>query len=259
MKKILTIRPHSGLSGDILLAGLAVLLADELGMEVTGADFTSLLNGLCTDILPHLAAAVQIRMTEVHGIAGWQSQINLPSEHEHRHLSDIVRIILKSRLTAAAQASAQRSFEILAECESSVHGIPANKVHFHEVGALDSILDICVCCALLDRLGDTKVTCAPLPMADGHIECAHGILPAPAPAVLRLLEDVPVCPFEGSSLAGELVTPTALALLKAWGTEFGAWPSFTPAHTTLVYGSKIFTNAPNGVIFAIGRSIQEAP
>jgi uncharacterized protein (DUF111 family) len=98
-------------------------------------------------------------------------------------------------------------------------------------------------------LAPERFICSPLPLADGAIHCAHGCIPAPAPAVLRLLDGVPVCGFKGE---GETVTPTALALLKALGATFGPWPEFTVQKTLISYGEKIFPNLPNGAIWALG-------
>ena len=91
--------------------------------------------------------------------------------------------------------------------------------------------------------------CSPLPLADGGVHCAHGWLPTPAPAVLELLRDVPVCGFAGK---GETVTPTAIALLKALGVSFGPWPSMRIERRALVYGGRVFPDAPNGAVWACG-------
>lgn len=250
MASILTIRPHSGLSGDILLTGLAVLLFKQLSLDPAAGN--QALATLCEDIMPGLANTVQIEKVLVQGIAGWHGKIDLPHEHAHRTLTDICQIIKDTRLTTGAQELARKCFETLALCEAKVHGKAVDEIHFHEVGALDSILDICLCSALFTKLSPDRIICAPLPMADGIITCAHGVLPAPAPAVLQLLSGIPVCPFQGPLQAGELITPTALVLIKTHGCEFGSWPSFTPLHTALVYGDRIFEQAANGAIFAWG-------
>ena len=135
-----------------------------------------------------------------------------------------------------------------------MHGKSPDEVCFHEVGALDSILDICLACALLDRLAPERFVVGPLPLADGSVLCAHGHIPAPAPAVLALLSGVPVRPFAGAPTAGELVTPTALALLRAFACDFGPWPAFRVTATALVYGSKVFPGTANGAVFAVGMA-----
>jgi uncharacterized protein (DUF111 family) len=158
-------------------------------------------------------------------------------------------MIARSGLSGAAKHSAERTFSLLAETEGTVHGIPSDQVHFHEVGALDSILDICVCAELFARLAPARLVCGPLPLCDGTVNCEHGLLPAPAPAVFELLKNVPV---RGIASEGETVTPTAIALLKGLGSEFGAWPEMTLVQTALVYGGRILPRVANGALFAIG-------
>ncbi len=154
-------------------------------------------------------------------------------------------------MTPAAAGLAGEAFALLAAAEGRVHGLAPEKVCFHEVGALDSILDICLSCVLFDRLSPSRFVCSPLPLADGGVCCAHGWLPVPAPAVFDLLEGMPVCGFPGR---GETVTPTAIALLRALGASFGPWPEMLVERRALVYGSRVFENAPNGTLFAFGRA-----
>ena len=109
-------------------------------------------------------------------------------------------------------------------------------------------------CELFARLSLSRFVVSPLPVADGHVHCAHGIIPVPAPAVIELMEGVPVRPFAGQ---GETVTPTAMALLKALDAEFGPWPAMRVESRALVYGTKVFEGAPNGALFAFGPAEQE--
>jgi uncharacterized protein (DUF111 family) len=146
---------------------------------------------------------------------------------------------------------ARTAFELLAEVEGRIHGISASDVAFHEIGALDSILDICLAAVLFDRLQPARLICSPLPVADGAIRCAHGLLMSPAPAVQDLMAGVPIYGVPGE---GETVTPTALALLKAFGATFGNWPSIVPEKLVRIYGGKVFKSLPNGALFAIGNS-----
>ena len=141
------------------------------------------------------------------------------------------------------------TLSLLAKAEAAVHGKAPEDVHFHEVGALDSILDICMACELFAMLAPEHFVVSPLPVADGHVHCAHGIIPVPAPAVLELMEGVPVRPFPAQ---GETVTPTAMALLKALGATFGPWPAMRVEKRALAYGTKVFEGAPNGALFAFG-------
>ncbi|ANK83234.1 MAG: hypothetical protein TEF_02780 [Rhizobiales bacterium NRL2] len=192
---------------------------------------------------------VMLEETAVNQIGGWRARVSLPREHHHRSLDDVTRIIAASALGEAARALAEKAFAILAAAEGRVHGIPPEKVTFHEVGALDSILDTCLVAALYDRLGQPRLVCGPLPLCDGTVRCAHGLLPAPAPAVLDMLEGVPV---RGLASSGETVTPTAISLLKALDAEFGGWPAMIVRRRALVYGTRVLPGVANGAIFAFG-------
>lgn len=236
---MLTIRANSGLSGDMLLAGLLKMT------EADEADTERLLNA----IMPELAGTLRLARKQVNHIGGWHTEVNLPHQHEHRTLADITALITACGMGDAAKSLATETFALLARAEGAVHEKKPEDVHFHEVGALDSILDICLACELFARLAPSRFVVSPLPMADGFVACAHGIIPVPAPAVLELLEGIPVRPFAGT---GETVTPTAIALLRALGAEFGPWPAMRVDRRALVYGGKIFKDAPNGAIFAFG-------
>ncbi|MEG1609853.1 MAG: nickel insertion protein [Bilophila sp.] len=273
---ILTVRALSGLSGDMMLAGLLYLS----GLYTKDEELNAL---LATMPVPTLSGCVRLERRFVRHIAGWGCHIELPPEHEHRTHADIMALINASSMEPAAASLALRTFSLLAEAEGRVHGLPAAEVRFHEVGALDSILDICLTCALFVRLAPSHFVCSPLPIGDGGILCAHGWIPTPAPAVLELLTGIPVCGFFGTPAqeanhpeqaeqaehhghhstaatsatvrgCGETVTPTAIALLKALGATFGAWPAMTVRDRALVYGSRVFDNAPNGAIWACGTS-----
>lgn len=241
-QKILCIRPQSGLSGDMLLCGLACLL---------NLDNAALNERVQSLRLPSLENCLSITDKSVNHIAGKNAEVSLPHEHAHRTLKDILAIIKASAMPEKAKELAEKTFALLAGAEAEVHGKKAEEVTFHEVGALDSIMDICIVCLLFAELDPDIFVCGALPLADGVIECRHGLIPSPAPAVLRLLEGVSVCAFQGK---GETVTPTAIALLKSLGANFGTWPNMSIKKTVLVYGGKTFENAPNGSIFALGGS-----
>lgn len=253
-RAILTIRSHSGLSGDMLLSGLAVISMEKMSIDPQSPAGREWLASVLDRIMPDMGYKARLELESVNGIRGWRLFLDLPHEHEHRNIDSIGEIIAKSSISAKAKQGALECFDLLAQCESAAHGIAAREVHFHEVGALDSILDICGVCELLDLLEPLRIVCGPLPVCDGEIHCAHGILPAPAPATLRLLRGIPLKPFAGATDAGELLTPTAMALLHVLNVEFGPWPAFQMDYEALVYGQRTFDNAPNGVIFALGKS-----
>lgn len=251
----LTIRSHTGISGDILLTGLATLALAAANIPLAGAEADQWLDSLCLKIMPQLSGCAKIRPHLHGGICGWRLEVDLPCEHSHRGLHDIEGIIANSGLAETARARAAACFGLLAECEAAAHHIGPEQVHFHEVGALDSILDICATTEIYALLGEPPLVCSPLPVADGEIKCCHGLLPAPAPATLRLLKGIPVMPCGGDAQAGELLTPTGLALLHALGASFGPWPAFIVQETSLVYGQREFKGMANGVIFALGKAI----
>lgn len=234
----LVIRPNSGLSGDMMLAGLA---------RMAGATNAELGETAASLGLP--ADCVALEEKAVQQVNGWHARVALPHEHSHRTLADVKAVIAGSALSERAKAFAERAFTILATAEGHVHGIPPEQVTFHEVGALDSILDTCLVAALYDRLDAPRLVCGPLPLCDGTVRCAHGLLPSPAPAVLDMLEGVPV---RGLASSGETVTPTAISLLKALEAEFGDWPEMVVQQRALVYGTKVLPGIANGAIFAHG-------
>ena len=238
---VLTVRAVAGLSGDMMLAGLARMA------ELTSEELAVLVAELR---LPALTNSLRLEERAVNAVQGWGCRIELPHEHVHRTLADIEGLIAASDMPADAKEFSCRAFRILAEAEAAVHGATPAEIAFHEVGALDSILDTCLACRIFTLIKPDRFVCSPLPLADGTIRCAHGLMPSPAPAVLRLLEGVPVRGFAGE---GETVTPTALSLLKALGAEFGPWPEMRVQKTAISYGTKVFINAPNGAVWSLGR------
>lgn len=235
----LVIRPASGLSGDMLVAGLARLA------RVGNEELAALAAGMG---LPD--GCVRLERRAVNQVYGWSCRVSLPHEHDHRTLGDIRRIISAAEtMSPRARQLAEASFTLLAEAEGRIHGIPTDAVTFHEVGALDSILDMCLACILFDRLDPRELICGPLPLCDGTVRCSHGQFPAPAPVVLDLIQGVPV---KGIPSEGETVTPTAIALLKGLGATFGLWPSMIVSRTALVFGSRILPGVANGALFAVG-------
>jgi hypothetical protein len=238
---ILNLRAPSGLSGDMMLTGLCLIS----GLGQQGLD-----EALQAIGMPELSGTASIEPREVNNIAGWGLRVTLPHAHDHRHLSDILDIIGKSALTPRARELSARAFTLLARAEAHVHATTPERIHFHEVGALDSILDVLASCALFDRLSPSRFVCGPLPVCDGAVRCAHGLLPAPAPATLKLLEGIPVY---GAPASGETLTPTAVSLLKAFDAEFGPWPAMVITRQERAYGTRVLDNVPNGAVFVWGE------
>lgn len=242
-KRILVLRPYTGISGDIMVAGLARMLCSDqaaIDAHIASISLDALTGSLA--VVPH----------SLNQVGGWRCKVTLPHEHSHRTLADITAIIDASALTEGAGKLARDAFAAIAEAEGAVHGKEPDAVSFHEVGALDSILDVCLAAALFDALAPDLFVCGPLPVCDGTVRCAHGKLPVPAPAVMRLLHGVPV---HGIPTTGETLTPTGVALLKAFGASFGTWPAMVMETEALVYGTRVFENVPNGAIFAFGKGI----
>jgi uncharacterized protein (DUF111 family) len=242
-RRALVLRPNSGISGDILVAGLA---------RVAGASQADLDEAVAALGFPGLRGRVRVAPRALGPISGWGLELELPPEHAHRKLGDILDIFGKASIPEKAKALAARAFGILAAAEGQVHGIDPSEVTFHEVGALDSILDTGLAAALFARIDPDLFVCGPLPLCDGTIRCAHGLLASPAPAVSILLEGAAVRGIESS---GETVTPTGIALLKAFGARFGPWPEMTVEAQALVFGTRALPGVPNGALFAVGAQL----
>ncbi|MDR2712782.1 MAG: nickel pincer cofactor biosynthesis protein LarC [Clostridiales bacterium] len=179
--------------------------------------------------LPLAGWQMQISRVDKQGLAAMKVDFICPEENDHRHLGDIRKLILAAGLPLPVEEFAVNAFEDLARAEAAVHGCPVDDIHFHEVGAMDAILDITAAAAALHLLAIEQVYASPLPLGSGFVNCAHGCLPAPAPAVLRLLEDMPVRP-DPPGVSGELVTPTGAAIL---GRALGKNKGCQPGHFTL--------------------------
>ncbi|MEO5364450.1 MAG: nickel pincer cofactor biosynthesis protein LarC [Magnetococcus sp. DMHC-8] len=155
------------------------------------------------------------------GLDGVQVAVTVPHEHHHRHLQDILPLIHHADLPDPAKALASTVFANLAQAEARVHGIDVAEVHFHEVGAMDAIVDVCGAAYAVWQLGITHITASPVPTGTGWVDCQHGRLPVPAPAVAELLRAHRV-PIRPDAVEAELVTPTGAALLVTLVQRFGA-------------------------------------
>ncbi len=176
------------------------------------------------------------------------------AEKRYRHLSTIRSILENSDLDEAIIRTSVDVFTLLAKAEAKVHDIDIEKVHFHEVGAIDTIVDIVGTVAAFRHLGITQLYTSPLPMPHGFVRCAHGKLPLPAPAVAEILQDVP---SYGVDIGCELITPTGAALLKALTTEYGTMPPMIITSTGYGAGSSILPDdQPNLFRLFIGQKAE---
>lgn len=142
--------------------------------------------------------------------------------HHHTSVADIRHILMEHlALPEAVRADAMAVYDLIAEAESHAHGKPVDQIHFHEVGTMDAVADVVGVCLLIHELGLEKIVASPVHVGSGHVHCAHGILPVPAPATAHILRDVPICSGE---IEGELCTPTGAALLKHFVSDFGPMP-----------------------------------
>lgn len=144
-----------------------------------------------------------------------------PHTHHHRGMHEIEHIIEDLKLSQKVRSDVLAVYALIAEAESHVHGVPVTDIHFHEVGTMDAIADITAVCLLMERIAPQQVISSPVHVGSGHVHCAHGILPVPAPATAYILRDVPIY---GGGIKGELCTPTGAALLKHFVTSFGNMP-----------------------------------
>jgi uncharacterized protein (TIGR00299 family) protein len=209
--KIAVFNPCSGISGNMILGALLD----------NGLDAEALTKGL--SVLPLSGWSINAQKVNRGGLQGTHVEVIIPHEHVHRHLADILQIIEPSFLDSWVKQKSVSAFTRLAEAEARVHGISVGEVHFHEVGAMDAIIDVVGSFLGMHLLGVQKVFSAPVAIGTGTVKCAHGILPLPAPATSRLLEGVPVTPTEELF---ELTTPTGAAILTTAVENWGAAPPF---------------------------------
>ena len=227
----------SGISGDMCLGAL---LANGLNQD----ELVAGLKGLGLE-------GWEIRSLEVkqHGITATDVEVHVSREQPHRHLGDILALIGKSPLPEPVREQAAAVFTSLAQAEAQVHGIDAASVHFHEVGAVDALIDITGTILGLHLLGIEKVISAPLPTGSGWVSCRHGQLPVPAPATLYLLRGFPIY---GTEDRAELVTPTGAALITTLAAGFGPFPAMTLESVGFGAGKTVLPH-PNLLRLVVGE------
>lgn len=212
----------SGISGDMTLGALL-----DAGLPL--ADLQAALAALQ---LPEFS--LEVRRVQKCGISATSVTVNAMEGHVHRGLPEIRQIIVGSQLPEAVQQASLRVFETLAVAEARIHGSSPDQVHFHEVGAVDAIVDIVGACFGLHHLGVEQLFCSQLPTGGGQVRSAHGLIPVPAPATLALLASRQVPVYDNGQRI-ELVTPTGAALMVALASGFGAFPAM--AVTAIGYGA----------------------
>ena len=185
------------------------------------------------------------------GLSATYARVETTDEHKHRHLSDIKQIIESSGVSDSAKTLAVKIFTRLAEAEARVHNEPVDRIHFHEVGALDAIVDIVGAAICFDLLKIERFVCSPLHVGSGTIQMAHGRFPVPPPAVAELLKGVP---FYSTDIQGELLTPTGAAIITTVCNEFGPIPRMTTDVTGYGAGTRQYENFPNVLRVMLGQT-----
>ena len=210
-------------------------------------------------------ATVSFEKVKRCGIAATKYHVQVEEQHAHRHLSHIIKLIERAAISERAKRDAVAVFRRLGEAEADVHRVPIEKVHFHEVGAADSIADIVGACVALDGLGVDTLVCSPLNLGSGTVKAEHGVLPVPAPATARLLVNAPVY---SRGPAVELTTPTGAAVAATLAASFGVLPPMKISGTGYGAGGhdfpeqanvlRVILGEPTGVDEALAVSVIEA-
>ncbi|QEM69454.1 nickel pincer cofactor biosynthesis protein LarC [Geobacter sp. FeAm09] len=235
---------HAGISGDMTVGALLDL----------GVPLAHLQTELAKLPLPPGSYALSARRTERRHIPALKFDVAVHDHHSHRHYGGIDAMIAESPLADAVRERARRIFRRLAEAEATVHGVAIEEVHFHEVGAVDSIVDIVGTAICLDYLGVAEVHAAALPLGGGFVETAHGRLPVPAPATAHLLQGLAV---HGDCGAGERVTPTGAAVVAALAAGTGQMPAMRLERIGSGAGGKDFADCPNILRAFLGTADKE--
>ncbi len=239
---------YSGISGDMLLGALAD--AGAAPEELAAVPQRLGLSGVSLTLLKTQRA----QLTATQALVEEEGK----GHHPHRSLAAIERMIGDSSLSERARRNATAIFRRLGEVEARIHDTPVEKVHFHEVGAIDSLVDIVGACAGMELLGIEKLYCSPLNVGGGTVESEHGLLPVPAPATVELLKAVGA-PVYSSGPQKELVTPTAAAVVSTLAAGFGTLPAMNLVASGCGAGSMDFADRPNVLRIFLGEAAAQAP
>ncbi|HJR07258.1 MAG TPA: nickel pincer cofactor biosynthesis protein LarC [Pyrinomonadaceae bacterium] len=230
----------AGASGDMILGALVA----------AGADARALQQQLA--LLDVGEFEITFETIDRSGISATHARVRIADEKQHRHLSAILKIIESSRLSETVKARASRIFERLGKAEARVHNVPVEKIHFHEVGAMDAIIDVVGACIGFELLNIDRFVSSPLHVGSGTVEMAHGRFPVPPPAVVELLGGAPVY---STDIKGELVTPTGAAIISTvCAGDFGALPAMRVAATGYGAGTREYKNFPNALRVIVGET-----
>ncbi|HEY6987126.1 MAG TPA: nickel pincer cofactor biosynthesis protein LarC [Bryobacteraceae bacterium] len=240
--KICYFDAFSGISGDMTVGALLDAGADWRALETALASL-------------NLGADCRVEKTKRKGIAASKFTVTHEEQKKHRHLPHIEKIISAGEISAKARDNALAVFRRLGEAEAETHGVPIEKVHFHEVGAVDSICDIVGACVALDSLGLEEIYCSRINVGSGTVETEHGTLPVPAPATARLLKDRPIY---SAGPQTELTTPTGAALVTTLAQGFGALPSVHMLAQGFGAGDKDFPMQANVLRVLVGEKTRAA-
>lgn len=232
----------SGISGNMFFAAMA-----DLGLDTEG--WRAALSRL-----PLPETPVVLEPVRRSGIRALYGDVKVPYEHAHRGLGDVLEVIAKARLDAAVTRRAETIFRRLAEAEAEVHGVSVEEVHFHEVGAIDAIVDVLSAAYFLEASGAERVLASPVCVGFGRIRAAHGVMPVPAPATALLLRGVPTY---GGDVEGELTTPTGAAILAASVDAFGPQPLMRVEKIGWGAGTRELEHQPNCLRVLLGDLVEE--
>jgi len=237
----------SGVAGDMVIGALldAGLPFDGL-KEALGSLAVSGYQVHATRVLRAGISATKFVVEEDAGGGG--------GAHPHRHLPGIFKLVDQSALSPAGRDRAKALFQRLAEAEAAIHDMPVEKVHLHEVGALDSIIDIVGAVHALEWVGADRVVSSALNVGGGTVKSAHGVIPVPAPATVKLLGDAPIY---GGEVQKELVTPTGALIVSSYASAFGPLPAMNVEHVGYGAGDHDFPSTPNVLRVLIGREAAE--
>lgn len=211
-----------GAAGDMLAAALLELVPnrEEIlktlnSLGLPGVEIAAIPAQKCGIAGTHFSVTVHGQEEHSHGHS---------HEHHHSSMEDIAHLVAQMPASPKLRQDILNVYTLIAQAESLVHGVPVCDIHFHEVGTLDALADITAVCLLMETLSPDQVIASPVHVGSGHVRCAHGILPVPAPATAKLLTGIPIY---GGEIQGELCTPTGAALLKYFVTSFGPLPLMT--------------------------------